>query len=103
MEKPVVKTYMGTDEGAIEDFKADAEKMAAHGYYPTSQAWVPGSYGTVEFILALLLCIVVIGFVLLAYMLIVKPEGTLVVTYTHRSTPATTSPSAPDARPTLDA
>jgi hypothetical protein len=103
LEQQIIKTYTGRHEGSIEKFKADAEMMAVNGYYPMSQVWVPGSYGTAEFILALLQCIILIGFLTLAYMLIVKPEGKLVVTYMHRSTLATASPSAPDPRPARDA
>jgi zinc transporter ZupT len=80
--KQVIRTYTGRNDEPIEAFKADAVKLAARGYYPRSQVWVPGSYGAGEFILALLLCIILIGFLILAYMLVVAPGGALVVTYT---------------------
>ena len=58
--------------------------MAAHGYVPTSQTWTPGEYGCGSFLVALLLCLLVIGILVFIYMLIVKPPGTLTVTYEYR-------------------
>lgn len=93
MQQSIVKTYKGSQQGAIAAFQADAAKMAKQGYYPTSQAWAPGSYGCGSFILALLLCFVLIGILIFIYMLIVKPDGTLTVTYEYRAQVA--APSAP--------
>jgi hypothetical protein len=59
--------------------------MAAVGYFPTSQSWAPGSYGCGAFLIALLLCVVFIGILVFVYMLIVKPDGTLSVTYELRA------------------
>jgi Uncharacterised protein family UPF0547 len=59
--------------------------MAAHGYFPTSQSWAPGQWGAGAFFVALLLCFLLIGFLALIYMLIVRPEGTLTVTYERRT------------------
>lgn len=81
MEQSFVKTYKGRQQGAMAAFQADAAKWAAQGYVPTSQVWVPGSYGCGSFLVALLLCVVVIGLLIFVYMLIVKPPGTLTVTY----------------------
>ncbi|MBI4827847.1 MAG: hypothetical protein HY804_03415 [Nitrospinae bacterium] len=89
--KVIVKTYRGSLEKATATFQADSVVAAAQGYYPTSQAWVPGAYGCGAFLLALLLCFVLIGFVIFIYMLIVKPDGTLTVTYELRS--ASVSPA----------
>ena len=82
MQQTIVKTYRGSQSGATSDYQRDAEKMARQGYSPTSQVWAPGSYGCGSFILALLLCFIIIGFLIFVYMLIVKPAGTLTVTYT---------------------
>ena len=84
----VIKSYTGNSESAADDFQRDSIKMGEKGYYPISQSWTPGSYGCGAFIVALLLCFVFIGFLVFVYMLIVKPEGTLTVTYELRSTPA---------------
>ena len=83
-KKTIVKTYTGKHEVATRIFQADAEKMAVEDYYPVSQDWAPGSYGCGGFLLALLLCLIVIGIIVFIYMLIVKPDGTLSVTYELR-------------------
>lgn len=82
----VVKTYKGSQSSATEQFQNDAAKMATQGYFPTSQSWAPGAYGCGSFLVALLLCFVFIGFLVFIYMLLVKPDGTLSVTYELRST-----------------
>lgn len=81
----ITKTYKGRQAQATAAFQADSVKMAAHGYYPTSQSWAPGEYGRGAFLLALLLCFVIIGFFVFIYMVIVKPEGTLSVIYELQS------------------
>ena len=66
-------------------FQADSEQMAAHGYFPTSQTWTPGEWAARDFIVALLLCFILVGIVALIYMIIVKPAGTLRVTYERKT------------------
>jgi hypothetical protein len=83
-ESIIVKTYTGNQETATQQFQTDALKLAIEGYYPTSQSWAPGAYGCGSFILALLLCLIFIGFLIFIYMLLVKPDGTLSVTYQLR-------------------
>lgn len=80
----LVKTYRGSERGAFASFQADSPNMARQGYFPTSQSWAPGSYGCGSFILALLLCFVLIGFIVFVYMLLVKPNGVLSVTYEYQ-------------------
>lgn len=82
-EKPntVVRAYTGKENRALELFRADAAKLAKDGYFPINQTYVPGSWGCGAFVIALLLCIVLIGVLVFIYMLIVKPDGTLTVTY----------------------
>jgi|GEM_PF-2034159 len=86
--KIITKTYTGRQERATWLFQADVEKMAKQGYYPTSQTWVAGSHGCGAFLLALILCVILIGILVFIYMLIVKPEGTLSVTYELQEIPA---------------
>ena len=83
-KKTLVKTYKGNHEAATRAFQVDAEKMAAEGYYPVSQDWAPGAYGCGSFLLALLLCLILIGILVFIYVLIEKPDGTLSVTYELR-------------------
>lgn len=82
MQQTIVKTYKGSQEEASSQYRNDATKMAQKGYTPTSQVWAAGSYGCGSFIFALLLCFILIGILIFIYMLIVKPSGTLTVTYT---------------------
>jgi hypothetical protein len=90
----VVKTYWGSQAAATAAFQRDAAKMAAEGYFPTSQVWLPGSYGCGAFLVALLLCIILIGILVFIYMLVVKPEGRLTVTYEYRPPVAAFVPEA---------
>jgi hypothetical protein len=60
--------------------------MAANGYFPSSQSYAPGSYGFGAFLFALLLCFILIGILIFIYMMIVKPDGVLSVTYEYRGT-----------------
>jgi hypothetical protein len=80
-----VKTYRGTQTSATNQFRRDAARMAANGLVPTSQTWAAGSYGCGSFVLAFLLCFILVGFLIFLYMLIVKPAGTLTVTYAAQS------------------
>lgn len=80
-----IKTYKGKKEVAAKKFEEDATLMAKEGYFPVSQSYEPGTWGCGAFIAALLLCIILIGIIVFIYMLIVKPEGTLTVTYEFRA------------------
>lgn len=90
LQESIVKTYKGSQQDAIAAFQSDSTKMAAERYYPTSQAWAPGAYGCGSFIVALLLCFILIGFLIFLYMLIVKPDGTLTVTYAYKTAAVST-------------
>jgi hypothetical protein len=83
-QQVIIKTYKGSQVQATAAYQADSTKMAAQGYFPTSQSWAPGSYGCGGFLVALLLCFILIGILVFVYMLIVKPNGTLSVTYELR-------------------
>jgi len=80
----IVKTYNGNQATANELYQKDALKMADQGYVPISQSWAPGAYGCGSFIIAFLLCFILIGFIIFFYMLFVKPNGALSVTYELR-------------------
>lgn len=94
-QKVIVKTYSGKEDTAMAAFRADAPNMAKTGYYPTSQSYAQGSYGCGQFILAALLCFILIGFIVFIYMMIVKPAGTLSVTYEYREDTMTVRQPAP--------
>jgi hypothetical protein len=80
----MVRQYRGSQYNATIAFRHDAETMAKQGYYPISETYAPGSYGCGSFLVALLLCFILIGILVFIYMLIVKPDGTLTVTYAYR-------------------
>lgn len=60
--RPIIKLYRGNEAWAAEWYQTDAVNMAAKGYFPTSQSWAPGAYGAGSFVIALLPCVVLIGF-----------------------------------------
>jgi hypothetical protein len=72
---------------------ADAEALAKRGYFPSAQGYVEGQWGCGDFLGALLLCIFLVGILIFIYMLIVKPGGTLTVTYA-RTDPGVAAPTA---------
>jgi Uncharacterised protein family UPF0547 len=84
----VIRKYQGSQERALRFFQEDSIKMATKGLFPISQSWIPGQWGAGPFIIALLLCVVLIGIVVFIYLLIVKPPGTLTVTYERRAASA---------------
>jgi hypothetical protein len=80
-KKQVVETYKGNQAAAQNQFLKDSKKKLKKGYFPASQTWEQGSWGGGDFVVALLLCLVLIGILVFIYMLLVKPSGTLTVTY----------------------
>jgi len=82
--KVIVKNYIGNEDFATAAFKNDVLLMAKNDYYPTSQNYTPGQYGCGSFIIAFILCFLLVGILMFIYMLIVKPDGVLTVTYEYR-------------------
>ena len=81
----IVRTYHGRQQAdAVVAFQHDAAVAAEAGYFPVSQSWAPGQWGCGAFLLALVLSIFLIGILIFVYLLIVKPDGTLTVTYARR-------------------
>ena len=81
-----IKTYEGSQAEAMRHFQADADYMDSENYFPTSQSWAPGQWSGGAFAVAILLILFFgLGILILAYMLIVKPDGTLTVTYERRA------------------
>jgi hypothetical protein len=93
----VVRTYVAkSQQEAAVQFQQDAVNMAAAGYYPINQIWTPGSWSSAAWIVGLILLIFLIGIFVLILLLVVKPDGTLTVTYDYRGQPqAQPSPQAP--------
>lgn len=82
----VVKIYKGNQKNSFLAFREDEDAMAIKGYYPISQGYQSGEWGTGAFILAFLACIILIGILIFFYLLIFKPDGSLTVTYEFRPT-----------------
>jgi hypothetical protein len=78
----LVKTYTGKQGEATALFQADCIEMSTQAYFPKWQCWTPGEWAREPYIFAVLLIpLFGIGILRLAYLLIVKPDGTLTVTY----------------------
>ena len=88
MPRTLTRTYRGSPADTARQSQRDLEKLSARGYVMTGQIYSPGSYGCGGFLLALLLCVLLIGILIFVYMIVVKPPGTLVVTYELRQSAA---------------
>lgn len=81
----IIRTYVGKQQSdANGRFSEDAKRLSRAGYEPTTQSWAAGQWGCGAWLFALAACILLIGILVFLYMLIVKPEGTLTVTYAFR-------------------
>ena len=80
----VVREYKGKQQkDANGEFTREAQQFSALGYTVMSQSWAQGQWGCGAWLVALFCILLVgLGLLILAYMLIVKPAGTLTVTYT---------------------
>jgi hypothetical protein len=99
----LVRVYRGAQQSdVVRAFQRDAAELAKSGYQPMSQSWAAGQWGCGGFLIALLLCFVLIGFLVFVYMLVVRPAGTLTVTYGSQAAaaPATTYVAQPETAPT---
>jgi hypothetical protein len=89
-EGAVISRYF---KGTPQATATDAAEFLAHitplGWTETGRTYTTGSWGCGPFLVALLLAIVLIGIIVFLYLLIVKPAGTLVVTYSRAETPKT--------------
>ncbi|SEG13280.1 hypothetical protein [Marinobacterium lutimaris] len=84
-QNTLVRNYKGKQEEAFVEFQKDAALLEAEGFEPVNQVWIPGSWGCGSFLVALALCLLIIGILVFIYMIIVKPAGTLTVTYRRKS------------------
>ncbi len=82
-DRPTIlaRIYPGIHEAAVELFQMDAELLADQGYLPVGQSYAEGRWRTSVVILVILASAVVIGLPFLAYMIVVRPPGSLAVTY----------------------
>ena len=74
--------YHGKQQAdAAASFQRESEVLGQAGYRPTTQSWGQGQWGCGAWLVALALCILLIGILVFLYMVIVHPDGTLTVTY----------------------
>jgi hypothetical protein len=80
--------HRGNYEWAAAEAEGEAQELAYHHWFAVSQTYVPGSWGTGAWVLAVLAVVILVGIVVLLYMTATKPAGELVVVYEYRpSTP----------------
>lgn len=92
MPGTIVRVYKGKQQAdANPAFARDAASLAAQGYFPTTRHWAQGQWGCGAWLIAALFILLFgFGLLIVAYMLIVKPAGTLTVTYEYRPPTTTT-------------
>jgi hypothetical protein len=90
----VTVRYQGKYDAAMAWFQDDAQIRAGEYWYPVNQQYVPGSWGCGAWILAFLALVVLVGIIILAYMIVARPAGELIVTYEYRP-PAVEAPQIP--------
>jgi hypothetical protein len=93
-----IKQYEGKQEGALAQYLADKELMAAQGYFPVSQNWVPRRR-VFLCVVGIILCpIFLTGVLILLFLLFTQPNGCMNVTYAQREK----AQSPAYSMPTLD-
>jgi hypothetical protein len=68
----------------IESYWRDVESLSDEGYAPTSQVYIEGSWGALDIILAIVTIPLIVGVFLTVRLLVNRPKGSLVVTYTRQ-------------------
>ena len=79
----ISRRYHGSPDASNRRYRKEAKRLARKGWSPVSERYEQGSWGIFAFLVALLLCLILIGILVFIYMLIVKPKGkgVLYVTY----------------------
>ena len=78
----LLRVYIGNQQAdTAEALAREAALLGQAGYRPTTQSWAQGQWGCGAWLVALLLSILVIGLVVFLFLVIVKPDGTLTVTF----------------------
>jgi hypothetical protein len=104
LQSTIVRTYRGKQQSDVAvQFRKDAQGYARWGYEPSSQSWASGQWGWGAWLAAFALCLLLVGILVFIYMLIVKPDGTLTVTFVMRAAPVPPAPTSPigEAAPPL--
>jgi hypothetical protein len=104
----LTRVYYGKPDEAYDHMAEDAAELAKDGYVPILQNYVPGQWSCGQWVGAFFLMVLLVGFIILVYMAINRPAGTLTVVYElRRPIPAARSGErrgrASRARPRLHA
>lgn len=84
-DRHLVRTYVGYRVADIvESYWKEAQELSRDGYEPTSSVYIAGSWNAVEIFIAVLTIPVIIGVFLTVRLLVNRPTGSLVVTYSQR-------------------
>lgn len=78
----LVRVYRGREQADVTGiYQADAAALAPLGYTPVSQSWGQGQWSEGAVLLAVILTIFAVGLLILAYLFVAHPDGSLTVTY----------------------
>jgi hypothetical protein len=80
----IVKEWKGDQMAALSLYQADADLMAAQGYFPVSQEWKPGSRVILGVIGVILIPLGIGVFILLGLLFTKNPKGCWTVKYAYR-------------------
>jgi len=83
-EKIIIESYKGNIADATSKYEKRAQILATKGFIPKTQSYQQGRWSFGDFLVAIVFCVVIIGFLAIIYMLIVKPTGALTVTYEYK-------------------
>jgi hypothetical protein len=97
----LVRLYRGSQQpDAVAEFEKEASSLATRGYLPSTQSWATGQWGVGAWLIAVLACLLialaiwllVVAVFVFAFMLIVRPDGSLTVTYVRQTQQASAVP-----------
>lgn len=95
-EEVILRTYWAQRPAdAIRWYQRDLDDLVDHGYLPTGHSWAPGEWTFAPFLVGILLAPLGIGVVLLIYLAVLRPDGTLTATFVLRDRVRLPSPPAP--------
>jgi hypothetical protein len=95
----ITRRYSGSYQEASATFESDKQELAKQYWAAISQNYVPGQWGCGAWVVAFVLLVVLIGILVIAYMIAVKPAGELVVVYEYRPPQTAQTPAQPPAIP----
>jgi len=92
----ITRRYKGKYGAASAAFQRDSARLSAQHWFVVSQGYVPGQWSRGDWITAVALAFLLIGFVVFVYMIAAKPAGEIVAIYEYRP-PIPASGVAPPA------